>query len=135
MPQYWLCVLTPENYEIVKEKLVWGVSDRHKNKILQVKPGDLLVMYIIGEKKIKGIFEATSEPFTEKKEIFMGGIYPNRVKLEKVKESEKGIDIKKLLPKLETFKRKDSKWVGTIIGKAMIKLSKNDYKLIFDSIK
>ena len=130
MPKYWLCILTPENYEIVKEKLVWGVTERHKNKILQVELGDKLVMYVIGEKKIKGIYEAASKPYEDRTEIFHGGIYPRRVKLKPVKQSEEGIEIKKLVPELELFKRKDKFWAGVLRGKAMIEITEKDYKKI-----
>ncbi len=34
---YWLCILNSENWEIVKNKKIWGVTARHKNKISQVK--------------------------------------------------------------------------------------------------
>ena len=131
MPKYWLCILTPENYEIVKEKLVWGVTERHKNKILQVEPGDKLVMYVIREKKIKGIYEAASKPYEDRTEIFHGGVYPHRVKLKLVKHSEEGVDIKKLVPELELFKRKDKFWAGVLRGKAMIELTKEDYLRCF----
>lgn len=135
MTKYWLCILSPENYEIVKKKLVWGVTDRHKNTIMQVKPRDRLIMYVIGEKKFKGIFEAVSEPFTEKKEIFKGGVFPNRVKLKLIKVDEKGVEAKKLVPKLKFFKRKDNFWAGILRGKAMLEISEEDYKIIEKSLK
>jgi len=135
MTKYWVCILTPENYAVVKEKLVWGVTDRHKNTIMQVKPKDRLIMYVIGEKKFKGIFEAISEPFVEKKEVFKGGTFPNRVKLKPVKISEEGIDAKKLVPKLKFFKRKDNFWAGILRGKAMLEISEDDYKIIEKSLK
>jgi len=130
MSKYWLCILTPENYEIVKEKLVWGVTNWHKNKIMQIEPGDNLVMYVIREKKIRGIYEATSKPYEDSTKIFHGGIYPHRVKLKLVKQSEKGIDIKILLPELKLFKRTDVKWAGVLRGKTMIKLDVEDYRKI-----
>nr|MDO8080354.1 EVE domain-containing protein [Candidatus Freyarchaeota archaeon] len=40
---YWLCLTNAENWEVVKNKKVWGVIDRYKNKISQVKPGDILI--------------------------------------------------------------------------------------------
>ena len=128
--KYWFCILTPENYEIVKNELVWGVTSRHKNKIIRVEPGDRLVMYVIGEKRIKGIYEAVSKPYEDETEIFHGGVYPYRVKLRQVKESEKGIDIRELVPELELFKRKDAKWAGVLRGRAMIEITEKDYKTI-----
>jgi len=130
LPKFWLCILTPENYEVVKKELVWGVTSRHKNKIMQVEPGDKLVMYVIREKKIKGIYETASKPYEDEKKIFHGGIYPYRVKLKLIKESEEGIDIKELVPELELFKRKDAKWAGVLRGRAMIEITEKDYKTI-----
>jgi len=128
--KYWFCILTPENYEIVKNELVWGVTSRHKNKIIRVEPGDRLVMYVTGERKIKGIYEAVSKPYEDETKIFHGGVYPYRVKLRQVKESEKGIDIRELVPELKLFKRKDAKWAGVLRGRAMIEITEKDYKTI-----
>jgi len=97
---------------------------------MQVEPGDRLVMYVIGEKRIKGIYEAVSKPYEDETEIFHGGVYPYRVKLRQVKESERGIDIRELVPELELFKRKDAKWAATLQGKVMIKITERDYKII-----
>lgn len=87
-------------------------------------------MYVIGEKKIKGIYEVVSDPYVEETEIFHGKIYPNRVKLKAVKITEKGISILELVPKLEIFKRKDNKWVWGIAKRAMIELTKDDFEII-----
>ena len=125
---YWLCILTPENYEIVRKELIWGVEDRHRNKIQQVKKGDKLVMYVIGEKKIKGIYEATGEAYREEKQIFKGGLYPNRVKLKKVKEGD--VDIEKIREKLELFKGLGPRWALKLRGKAMIQITEKDHKTI-----
>ena len=127
MTRYWLCILTPDNYEVVRDKLVWGVTDRHVNAISQVKPGDKLVMYVIGEKRIKGIYEVISEPYRDETEIFKGGVFPNRVKLKPVKLNDEGIDIRNLVPKLRIFKRKDRFWAGVLRGKAMVELSEEDF--------
>mgnify|MGYP000518808956 CR=1 FL=1 len=130
MPKYWLCILTPENYKTVKEKLVWAVKDRHKNVIAQVKPGDKLVMYVIGEKKIKGIYEVTSELYREETEIFWDGIFPNRVRIKPLKLNDEGIDIKELVPELKLFKRTDAKWAEILRGRAMIELNAEDCERI-----
>ena len=124
----WLCILTPENYEVVEKKLIWGVEDRHEKKIQQVKKGDKLIMYVTGDKKIKGIFEATGKPYKEKKQIFKGGVYPNRVKLKKVKTGD--LEISKVLEKLELFKGAGKFWGMRLLGKAMIEISDKDYKTI-----
>jgi predicted RNA-binding protein len=63
---YWLCITTQENWEIIKEKNVWGVPERHKNAISRVKPGDLLLIYVkqrgVGKEvegpKVVAVYEA-----------------------------------------------------------------------------
>jgi len=51
-------------------KLVWGVKDHHRKRLYEAKPGDKLVMYLKGEKKIMGVFEVESEPFYDETRIF-----------------------------------------------------------------
>ena len=52
------------------------VKDRHKRCLYEVKPGDKLVMYVKGEKRIMGIFEVVSEPFYDESKVFLGGVFP-----------------------------------------------------------
>ena len=106
------------------------MKDRHRNIIVQVNPGDKLVMYVVGEKKIKGIYEVTSEPYREETEIFWDGIFPNRVRIKPLKLNDEGIDIKELVPELKLFKRTDAKWAGVLRGRAMIELDEKDYRKI-----
>ena len=127
--RYWLCVLTPENFEVVKEKLVWGVEPRHEKYLKELRPGDKLVMYVTRESKIKGIFEVESEPYYDGTEIFEGGIYPHRVKIKAIKISDEGINIKEILNEISIFKGKKN-WAGVIQGKAMREITEEDYKKI-----
>ena len=41
---YWLCILNRKNFEIVKEKNVWGVSKRHKNQFYKILGGAMRVI-------------------------------------------------------------------------------------------
>ncbi|MEM2458233.1 MAG: EVE domain-containing protein, partial [Archaeoglobaceae archaeon] len=43
---FWLCITTEENWEIIKNKNIWGVPERHKNTISKVKNGDRLLIYL-----------------------------------------------------------------------------------------
>ena len=134
---YWLCITNRENWEIVKKHNIWGVSERHRKMILQVKEGDKLVFYvkqeIRGKEKypsaIVGIFEAVSEPYKDETEIFRGGIYPWRVKIKPIKLGE--IEFKPLIPKLKFIKNKNG-WTGYLMGKAMREIPEEDYLLIYE---
>jgi len=115
-------------------KLVWGVKDRHRKRLYEAKPGDKLVMYLKGEKKIMGVFEVESEPFYDETRIFLGDVFPHRVKVKPVLLSDKGVEITKLLDKLEIFRGK-KKWVGVIQGKAMVPIGENDYAVIVKALE
>jgi len=73
--EYWICITNEENWEIIKESNVWGVSKLWKKTLLKVKPGDHILFYLKQSKKegetvpsrITGIFEVISEPYTDKK--------------------------------------------------------------------
>ncbi len=143
---YWLCITTGENWKVIKEKNVWGVSERHKNTIAKVKPGDKLLIYLkqerdkdkVVEPRIVAVYEATSEVFKDSKRIFksppnMGNeVFPLRIKLKPVKIFEKPVDFKSLIPKLKFIKNKQ-KWTGHLMGKAMREIPEEDFKLIMDS--
>ena len=60
--------------------------------------------------------------------------FPHRVEVKPVLLSEKGVDIKKLLDKLEIFRGK-KKWVGVIQGRAMVPISENDYEIIVKALQ
>ena len=134
MPRHWLCIITPENYKIMVEKRIWGVKDRHRKRLYEAKPGDKLVMYLKGEKKIMGVFEVVSNPFYDESKVFLGDIFPHRVRVKPVLLSERGVEIKRLLDKLEIFRGK-KKWVGVIQGKAMVPISENDYAIVVKALQ
>lgn len=137
--KYWLCITNRENWEVVKEKNVWGVPRRHRNTIAKVNPGDKLVFYVkqerknkeILEPKIVGIFEVASEPYEDSTRIFKGHVpnetYPLRVKIRPVKLGE--VEFKSLIPKLKFITNK-KRWSGHLMGKAMREIPEEDYKLI-----
>ena len=93
---YWLCITTQENWNVIREKNIWGVSERHKNTITKIKPGDKLLIYVMSTKKNKEIipprivaaYEVISEVFRDSTRIFKPAsknkneIYPLRVHLE-----------------------------------------------------
>lgn len=131
----WLCILNESNWRIVKNKNIWGVSNRHAQLIRHVKEGDSLVFYIKGLYEVAGIFEVVSSPFQDSKRIFNANgfdqkeRFKDRVRIqEKIVPSEP-FDFRALIPDLELFKRKD-RWGPRLQGRAMIKLSDQDFHLI-----
>ena len=138
MAKYWLCVVNEENWRIVKEKLVWGVSDRYKRKMEQLEEGDMLAFYV-RPKRLGGIFRAVSKPYVDKKPIFSsegfreGEVFPNRVKIEPVLVPEEPVPFEPLIGQLGFIKKKD-KWTGYLRG-AMRQIPEEDFKVLEEALR
>lgn len=136
---HWLCVTNEENWNVVKENKIWGVSARHKNILNMTKIDDFLIFYDREEKidnqifpsRISGIFRAASMPFIDKKKIFSPvlteDVFPYRVKIDPIIIKE--IEFKPLIPKL-TFIKNKKNWWGHIQGRAMRTIPESDFELI-----
>ena len=133
MVRYWLCITNEENWRVVKEKLIWGVSDRYERRISGVSKGDILVFYV-KPKRIGGIFKAASGPYKDKSRIFSSEgfrpeeVFPNRVRLEPLLVPDEPIPFEPLVPKLSFIKNK-TKWTGHLRG-AMRSIPEEDYEII-----
>jgi len=136
---YWLCITDQENWEVIKKHNIWGVEERHRNAIAKVKPGDRLLIYVMGTKKdnetlpprIVAAYEAASGPFRDSERIFKGKLYPLRIKLKPVAVFSKPLDFRELVPRLGVIKNK-KKWVGHIRGKAMREIPEKDFELVME---
>jgi predicted RNA-binding protein len=137
--KYWLCVTNQENWEVIKERNIWGVEERHRNTISKVKLGDRLLIYVMGTKKddeslpprIVAAYEAVSEVFIDSSRIFKGKVYPLRIRLRPIAVFSKPLDFKELVPKLNFIKNKRI-WVGHIRGKAMREIPKGDFETVLE---
>ena len=133
MAKFWLCVTNEENWRVVKEKLIWGVSARHRRKMEQVGEGDLLVFYV-RPKRLGGIFKAVSKPYVDRKPVFSsegfraGEVFPYRVRLEPLVVPPEPVPFEPLVPKLSFIKNK-RRWTGHLRG-AMRPLPEEDFELI-----
>jgi predicted RNA-binding protein len=59
--RYWLCITIPENWQIVKEKLVWGVEERYQMTMRRLVEDDFLIFYTTNpQKAIAGIYTVAS---------------------------------------------------------------------------
>lgn len=144
---YWLCIGNSDNWSVIKEREIWGVSERNRNIIGKVREGDFLVFYTIMEKsgdqfiqpQVRGVYKASSKPFIENTKIFIAPgekeeRFPHRVKVEPVYAPENPVPFKKLIPKLEFITNK-KRWHTHLFGRAMRKISKKDFETIFSALK
>lgn len=119
MNNYWIIVVSEENWNTIKNLNIYGAPESNVWKPIYelVKPGDYIVFYISkrGSKtlggKFVGVYKVISTWFKEEKPLWPDEIrenrtkYPWRVKIESIKL---GItDFDELVPKLKFIERKD----------------------------
>jgi len=113
---YWLCITTEKNWEVVRKKNVWGVPKRSRGFIQKVKLDDLLIFYVT-PKRIAGVFKAASEPFVDEEAIFsaegFGGEerFSHRIRLEPIVLTKEYVDFSALIPRLSFIANK-KRWSG-----------------------
>ncbi len=94
------------NFPICLKERLFGVPKnlRALSEILSVKPSDTLFLYVIGQRKLYGIYRATGNPFTDsepkrgpwnRRELdAKKGYYPFRLEIEVVEPYSEGLDIR-----------------------------------------
>lgn len=139
MVNYWMCITNEENWKVIKEQKIWGVPEKRGRRLIEgVRPGDLLVIYVM-PKRIGGIFRAISEPFESREKIFNWAefgreeIFPYRVRLEPVNVPETPRPFEKLLGKL-SFTKDVKRW-SLKLRRATLKISNKDFKLISQALE
>lgn len=81
----YLCAVSvrfPENYEIGLRAAVWGVEEKYRQKLADVKPGDKLVFLVGGE--FRSIHRIESDAYLDRSTLWPpkdGDIFPHRVKI------------------------------------------------------
>ena len=127
-----------ENWNVMKKRNVWGVPERDRRRIEEVRPGDYLVFYVM-PLRVAGIFRATCEAFESSEPIFNWGefgrheVFPYRVRLEPVVIPEEPLQFKELIPKLRFITNKRM-WSGHL-RRAMRTIPKDDYEVIVSLMK
>jgi len=146
MTQYWLCILNRENWKVVQEQKLWGVSEHHRNTIRKVEIGDHLLFYLIGEminekrlpSSLAGKAEVKSPVFKDNTRIFNSPegkreTYPLRINLTNLHVSSKEIPFKPFITELKFITNK-KRWSGHLQGRAMRTIPESDYVLLANKI-
>ncbi len=125
---YWLFVTNIDNWNIIKNKCVYGFNERSKKDISKIKNDDIVVIYVI-PKKIGGIFITKSEKIIENIK-FNGRNFPYKIKLEKQIIPEKFIEINnEIIKNISIFKHAMS-WGTVLMGRSVKKITESDYLYI-----
>ena len=114
MPKnYWMVVLTPENFEITKELgfTLHGMRSTHRRRAQRMEPDDRVLIYVNGIRKWTAIASITSRYFESRDPVWnshdSNDGFPYRVKMAPsiVLNEEDYIDALMLAPRLEYVKR------------------------------
>ena len=145
---YWMVVMTPENFEITKERGfdLYGMRRRHRRRAQRMEPDDVILIYVNGIRKWTAITQVTSRYFESDEPIWKtlaqsdrgrGDAFPFRVKTRPfiVLDDKDYIDARELGPTLEYIKR----WVPEQWPLAFVEtlhlLPQRDYRLIEAEMK
>lgn len=132
---YYICTVSPkfpENYQIGIHANRWGVEEKYRDHITDVKPGDILLFVISGE--FVSVHTIESTPYRDESILWppkMGDVFPWRVK---ISDSilNGNAQIKDDLQHHISF-MKGKFWGGTLQGASGVfnnKLTHEDYELI-----
>lgn len=130
MIKYWLCILTDENWRIVKQEGIHGVPDNKKaaTRIKSIKKDDILIFYLISPvRAIRGIGKAISEAFEEREHrLWKDRLYPHQIRIS-VLDSDINIPLSKISGKIGAIKTSRS-----LMGVSIVPLSKKDFETIIE---
>ena len=83
-PNYWIWSVTPENWEIIKEKNIWAsrIGQKIRDKI---RPGDKVIFYVQRTHEFQGIFKFIGEWYDAPEPVWSDEtdsvIYQSQIKL------------------------------------------------------
>jgi len=140
--KFWICVTTNENWSIIKDKNIWGVPERSRRIIENVKPGDKIAIYVIQTRekdkvvpsRIVGIYEVVSEAYFDNSPIFAqyrGKTFPYRIKIRPIKIFSKPLVFRDLIDKLSFIKNK--RFWTVYFRRAMFEIPEKDFEVIESS--
>ena len=125
---YWLTITNMENWEIIKDKLIYAFNENNKRFFDELKTGDLIVMYVI-PKKIGGLFEVTSKKSNEETNL-IGDKYLHRINLKKILIPNSELDVNyKIVQNISIFKN-SIRWGTILFGRSIKKITDKDYNYI-----
>ena len=140
---YWMVVLTPENFKISKELgfTVHGLGRKYRKRVERMELDDLMLFYVSGLRKWAVTASIKSKKYEDHSPIWRAGRdgdkLPYRVKLSPniVLEEEDYIDAGEVGPRLEYIKRWEPERWPLAFFDALHLLPQRDYRLIEGEMK
>ena len=148
---HWLAISNRDNSAVTISKQIWGVAERHVNKIQKTAMGDTLLVYVgqqVIDKEttlpaaITGCFEIVSDVYEDTERVFASPpnvgrgdeIFPLRINVKTIEIFDPPVSFKPLIPHLGFITNK-KQWSGHIRGQAMRTIPEEDYAYIMKAAK
>ncbi len=140
---YWMVVISTENFHIIKERdfSVYGFRAKLKKRVERMEVGDRMLFYLSKEQRFPATVTVTSTMFEDREPLLNAPSgqedFPYRVHIEPtvVLEEEDYIDARQLGPTLEYVKKWiPERWPLAFIGDLHL-IPKKDLFLIEDEMK
>lgn len=143
----WVFITNLNNWHIIREKNIWGVSKKFENIISRIKKGDKCLIYAKSrgrkrmedretegwskEAQIVAEYTIDSEVYEDHTNIFQSitDDYPLRIRLKPIRIYDEPIAFKKLVPKLDFITNK-KRWGLHFFGTAIKEIPEKDYNKI-----
>lgn len=140
---YWMVVMSPENFAITKERgfNLHGMRSRHRRRAQRMEPDDMVLFYVNGLRKWTAITQITSRYFESQEPVWRStdrsdgdkrDSFPYRVKMAPsiVLEEADYIDARVIGPRLEYVKRWVPEQWPLAFMDALHLLPQRDFRLI-----
>lgn len=121
IPTYWIKLYKKVTWQEFLNNARGEISGWSKSRwrsVQQVKPGDYLICYLTGDKRLIGILEVVSEAFIDTTPIWKNEVFPCRLKVKPVilLTPETGIPIEHLRDQLTIFEPRENPraWIGHV---------------------
>jgi len=140
---YWMVVVSTENFHIIKERdfSVYGFRAKLKKRVERMEVGDRMLFYLSREQRFPATVTVTSTMFEDREPLLNSASgqeeFPCRVHIEPavVLEEEDYIDARQLGPTLEYVKKWiPERWPLAFVGDLHL-VPKKDLFLIEDEMK
>ncbi len=140
---HWLCSVSAENFEIIKKRMIW--ASKYKNMRNKIKPGDILIFYVVKSNEFQGIFrlkgkwyDATSPVWNDESNSVR---YKSQICLEPIISSS--VNVNDIAKKLKMFSNASNARAASLVlrgghgnpsnsGKP---IDPHDYQTIYDAMK
>ncbi len=117
-PNCWIYSVTPENWEVIKEKNIWASKIDQKIRD-RIRPGDKVIFYVLGTHEFQGIFEFFEEWYDAQKPVWDDEdnsiLYTSQIKLKPLNIGS--VNVYDVASKLKVFTNPDDKRLINLVLK------------------